>query len=760
MIKYQIVMKKFIMNYKSGNLVEEHSKITANLKSLMIRGIFFQKKCFTLLAVCIIFFGCNKDKPVSNGTLSEKEWKEVIASYEKIDEKAGKILLEDGTSEDFEKLIPEIQNYPMVEEVWVEDNALWIKFQKGGLVSWLIIPDELFPIDEFRIENKSYNGIKSTIKPTNTKVCLIDVIDKNNKFSKLKTDFRNSGFDDVTIINGSEANVSFFESELNQFGVIFCISHGSYNREKNVTFIVTGEEANMKKMKDKYHERWVNYQMSMTNLKENPKDEYDKKKGEKSYCMVSNKLFEETYTSNSFPNSLIYWGACQGMKQNPLGKRLLGETLSSKGVGATVGWDESTMWGEVGMNLFHSLLRGFILKDAHKWDTEYCSKKDGIQVCTHLVYYPPTADNFRLVEAPEAIRVTGISISPTSANLSVGSSQLLIATVIPSDASNNTIIWENNANTVAAIYPTELGMTVFALAKGTATITATTEDGGFEKRCIITVTDGTETNVTGISLHTTTASLSIGNTLQLIELVFPSDATNKEVTWKSDNPNVASVNVTGLVTALSEGTATITVKTVEGGFEDKCVVVVKTPPIDDEFVIINGVKWATRNVDAPGTFAAKPEDTGMLYQWGSKVAWPATGDLTGLYTFINGWGTWEKQNDPSPAGWRVASNTEFYSLLASSVVSSEWTTLNSITGRKFTEIATGKTIFFPSVGYRSVGYDNGYLRGVLQYSGKQGIYWSSSYHGAGGYFLSFFPEVYYVGWDSGAYGCSVRSVVE
>jgi len=44
----------------------------------------------------------------------------------------------------------------------------------------------------------------------------------------------------------------------------------------------------------------------------------------------------------------------------------------------------------------------------------------------------------------------------------------------------------------------------------------------------------------------------------------------------------------------------------------------------DEGVIINGIKWATRNVDKPGTFAAKPEDAGMFYQWNRRVGWSAT----------------------------------------------------------------------------------------------------------------------------------------
>ncbi|MDR1197516.1 MAG: hypothetical protein LBK94_00690, partial [Prevotellaceae bacterium] len=49
---------------------------------------------------------------------------------------------------------------------------------------------------------------------------------------------------------------------------------------------------------------------------------------------------------------------------------------------------------------------------------------------------------------------------------------------------------------------------------------------------------------------------------------------------------------------------------------------------NDKSVTINGVKWAACNVDAPGTFAANPEDAGMFYQWNRKVPWSSTGDIS------------------------------------------------------------------------------------------------------------------------------------
>ena len=48
---------------------------------------------------------------------------------------------------------------------------------------------------------------------------------------------------------------------------------------------------------------------------------------------------------------------------------------------------------------------------------------------------------------------------------------------------------------------------------------------------------------------------------------------------------------------------------------------------EDEGVIINGVKWATRNIDAPCVFSPTPESSGMFYQWNRKLGWAITDQL-------------------------------------------------------------------------------------------------------------------------------------
>ena len=95
---------------------------------------------------------------------------------------------------------------------------------------------------------------------------------------------------------------------------------------------------------------------------------------------------------------------------------------------------------------------------------------------------------------------------------------------------------------------------------------------------------------TGISLDITTAYIPVDYTVQLTVTVSPRNATTKNVTWSSDAPAVATVSATGLITAISEGMATITATTEEGGLEATCEITVANA----DFTVINGVLVAYR----------------------------------------------------------------------------------------------------------------------------------------------------------------------
>ena len=87
-------------------------------------------------------------------------------------------------------------------------------------------------------------------------------------------------------------------------------------------------------------------------------------------------------------------------------------------------------------------------------------------------------------------------------------------------------------------------------------------------------TKPTEVNVTSVSLNKSTLDMKVGETSTLTATINPADATNKNITWESNNIQVATVDATGKVTAIKEGTAKITVKTQDGNYTASCTVTV------------------------------------------------------------------------------------------------------------------------------------------------------------------------------------------
>ncbi len=169
-----------------------------------------------------------------------------------------------------------------------------------------------------------------------------------------------------------------------------------------------------------------------------------------------------------------------------------------------------------------------------------------------------------------SVAVTAISLNKSTASLSTGGNTQLTATISPEDATNTDIAWTSSDATVAKVSSNGL---VTGVAAGTATITATTSDGGYTATCSVTVSS--DIAVTGISLDITSDSLDIDETLQLTATISPEDATNTNVTWTSSSAVAATVS-DGLVTALANGTTTITAVSEDGNYTASCAIVVGT----------------------------------------------------------------------------------------------------------------------------------------------------------------------------------------
>jgi uncharacterized protein YjdB len=151
----------------------------------------------------------------------------------------------------------------------------------------------------------------------------------------------------------------------------------------------------------------------------------------------------------------------------------------------------------------------------------------------------------------KGIAVTSLTISDDDFGLEKGESKKLSATAAPDDATDKTITWSSDTTSVATVDSTGL---VTAVGVGEATITATC--GKVSDTVIVTVYSHAE----GIEITTSEedAKIFIGATKQVEYAIDPIDATD-EVVWTTSDEAVATVDETGLVTGVANGSATITV---------------------------------------------------------------------------------------------------------------------------------------------------------------------------------------------------------
>ncbi len=245
--------------------------------------------------------------------------------------------------------------------------------------------------------------------------------------------------------------------------------------------------------------------------------------------------------------------------------------------------------------------------------------------------------------------------------------------------------------------------------------TASSAANAHSVRCVADIEYNYDIPVSSISLDVTSyIYLPLNGTKTLTATVLPANATNKTVTWSSDNTAVASVDANGKITAIGGGNTIITAQAGNKTITCYVGVLVSSNITDDEGVIINNIKWATRNVDLPGTFTANPEDYGLYYQWGSNVGWTIGNSYStnGDYEWVDyteKGNVWTIEKDPCPTGWRIPTTKEFEDLWKSG---SEWVISNDFAGRKFG--SGDNTIFLPQAGLSVIGH------------GNSGVYWSSN----------------------------------
>ncbi len=154
-----------------------------------------------------------------------------------------------------------------------------------------------------------------------------------------------------------------------------------------------------------------------------------------------------------------------------------------------------------------------------------------------------------------------MTVSPTSMSLTPGQSGTAQLYVGYAEQNENAISWSSSNTSVATVSADTSALTVTGKSPGTATITGTLGANG--KQVFINVTVRT-IDPTSIALDRSSLSLYPGGSSSLTATVYPTNSTDKTVTWSSSDTSIATVSSSGVVTAKNAGTATITARTWNG----------------------------------------------------------------------------------------------------------------------------------------------------------------------------------------------------
>ena len=157
------------------------------------------------------------------------------------------------------------------------------------------------------------------------------------------------------------------------------------------------------------------------------------------------------------------------------------------------------------------------------------------------------------------VKPTSVSFATKTIEVEYGDIVKLKATIKPSNATDKTLKWSSSDPSVVKV--SQAGNVKGLKAGKSAVITVTTNAGDLKAKITVKVSP---ISVKKIALSRTSVALSKGKTYKLDATVTPKNATNKTLTWTSSNPKVATVDSTGKVTTIKNGTTTITCKSANG----------------------------------------------------------------------------------------------------------------------------------------------------------------------------------------------------
>lgn len=220
------------------------------------------------------------------------------------------------------------------------------------------------------------------------------------------------------------------------------------------------------------------------------------------------------------------------------------------------------------------------------------------------------------------VEAGSVELSESDLHLQIGSSATILATVMPWETTDKTVVWTSSDPSVASV---DVNGRVSALSIGTAIVTATC--GKASASCQVTVEP---VPVTSFYLSCYSSEVLLQESFTIETYIYPEDATDKTVSWESSDSSVASVDANGTVTGLNPGSAVITARC--GDLSAECKVTVK--PIEPTSLILSHTQLRLHPDESHQlTATVLPENTtDKTVTWESSFPEVASVDANGTVT--------------------------------------------------------------------------------------------------------------------------------
>lgn len=181
----------------------------------------------------------------------------------------------------------------------------------------------------------------------------------------------------------------------------------------------------------------------------------------------------------------------------------------------------------------------------------------------------------------DVVAVSSIALSASSANIKIGETFQFAATVSPANATDKNLTWSSTNNAIATV---SFDGVVKGIAPGEVDITAKSTNGVSATAHVVVRSN--EVGVSEVKLSETAITLAEGEKRELKATVLPEDATDMTVVWRSSNTAVARVSTTGVVTAVSGGSAVVSA-IAKNGVKGECLITVKKNPVAVKGIVLS-----------------------------------------------------------------------------------------------------------------------------------------------------------------------------